>query len=440
MRERGRRRSAIAGRASSGPLSIIGLMLLCLFAVPARAQAPSPVQQRANLLIEFWNGDAQAGTVFAPAFLAAVPAERVAAIALQVRTDLGKATGIAQIKAASSTSAEITFAFERGQLDVRLAVESQPPHLVQGLLVTGSRREDDSLAKIVAELNALPGFASLNVARLGTGAPTILAGTGQQRASAIGSVFKLFVLAEIDRQVSKGERRWTDVVPLTHKSLPSGSLQDWPAQAPLTLYSLAALMISQSDNSATDTLLHLVGRERVEAGLPRLGIVNAAANRPFLTTFEAFALKGGDQALTRRWLAGDEKTRRSLLRDLAAVRPEQIDAGKLQGRPAQIDEIEWFASTDNLVRTLDWLRRNGGKETLEILAINPGLQPTLAQRLAYWGYKGGSETGVIAMSFLVRNKAGTWYAVAATWNEPAAPVEDAKFVALLSRAMSLIPQ
>jgi hypothetical protein len=125
-------------------------------------------------------------------------------------------------------------------------------------------------------------------------------------------VFKLFILAELDRQVRAGERRWSDVAPLSRKSLPSGMLQDWPEGAPLTLHSLAALMISQSDNSASDTLLHLLGREKVEALLPALGLRNPAANRPFLSTLEAFALKGDDDVLTRRWLATDEAGRRKL--------------------------------------------------------------------------------------------------------------------------------
>jgi hypothetical protein len=88
---------------------------------------------------------------------------------------------------------------------------------------------------------------------------------------------------------------------------------------------------------------------------------------------------------------------------------------------------------------MDWLRRNGSKETLDILAINPGIGRPAAARFAYVGYKGGSETGVIAMSFLVRSRSGTWHAVAASWNNPAAKVEEDRFVLLVSRAVALLP-
>jgi hypothetical protein len=409
------------------------LLLLLVIGAPARAQ----VSQRAEALIGFWNGEAEANTLFSPAFLQAVPAERVKGIARQIRAELGRALRVGTMKPEGPASA-VTFEFERGELDVRLAVAAEPPHLIQGLLVTASRRKDDSLARVAEDLRALPGSVSFAVARLGDGAPAMLARAEAERPLAIGSVFKLFILAELDRQVRAGQRRWSDVAPLSRKSLPSGMLQDWPTGAPLTLHSLAGLMISQSDNSASDTLLHLLGRGKVEALLPTLGLRDPARNRPFLSTLEAFGLKGGDEALTRRWLAADEAGRRKLLAEIATVPPERIDVAKLQAKPNHIDKLEWFASAEDLVRTLDWLRRNAGKDTLDILAINPGLPRPAAQHFAYWGYKGGSETGVIAMGFLVRDKAGAWHAVAAGWNDPTRALEEQKFASLMSRALGLL--
>ena len=415
------------------PLRLL-LLALLVIGSPAEAQVP----EREQGLIAFWNGEADARTLFSPGFLQAVPVERVTGIAGQVRAELGRALRVKEIKPAGGPASAVSFEFERGELEVQLAVEPRAPHLIQGLLVTGSRRKDDSFASIAEDLRALPGSASFAVARLGGAAPVMLARSDAERPLAIGSVFKLFILAELDRQVRAGERRWSDVAPLSRKSLPSGMLQDWPAGAPLALHSLAALMISQSDNSASDTLLHLVGREKVEALLPQLGLGSAGANRPFISTLEAFALKGGDEALTRRWLSADEAGRRQLLAEVGAVAPERIDIARLQFRPNHIDKVEWFASAEDVVRTLDWLRRNANKETLDILAINPGLPRATAQPFAYWGYKGGSETGVIAMSFLVRDKAGASHAVAAAWNDPAAPVDEQRFALLMGRALGLL--
>jgi hypothetical protein len=91
-----------------------------------------------------------------------------------------------------------------------------------------------------------------------------------------------------------------------------------------------------------------------------------------------------------------------------------------------------------LVRTLDWLRRSGDSTALDLLSINPGLGPALAGDFAYFGFKGGSEPGVLNMSFLLRSRAGRWMAVSATWNNPAAPLDEPRFAALMSRLVGLM--
>ena len=88
---------------------------------------------------------------------------------------------------------------------------------------------------------------------------------------------------------------------------------------------------------------------------------------------------------------------------------------------------------------LDHLRRGGG-DALPILAVNPGIAPADAGRWRYLGYKGGSEPGVIAMSFLAQRQDGDWYAFSASWNNPAARVDEARFVALVTRALNLLAQ
>ena len=57
-------------------------------------------------------------------------------------------------------------------------------------------------------------------------------------------------------------------------------MQDWPPGAAVTVETLATLMISVSDNTATDTLIRLVGRERVEARLAASGHQPARRDAP----------------------------------------------------------------------------------------------------------------------------------------------------------------
>nr|WP_295372839.1 serine hydrolase [uncultured Sphingosinicella sp.] len=419
------------------------LMVGSLAATPATAQAPakrSPFAVKAEALTDLFNGKTEPAALFSPSFLGQVPAAQVKAISEQLRSQFGLAKAVNRIEAAGPGSGTVFVDFERATLQVSLSVEPTPPHLIQGLLIVGSEVKGDSLSRIVEELKALPGRTSLAIARLGNSAPAMLIGHEAQRPMAVGSAFKLFLLAQLDLSIRAGERRWTDVIPLTHRSLPSGFLQDWPAGSALTLHSLAALMISQSDNSATDTLLHALGRERVEAMMAVTGVRAPERNRPFLSTMEAFALKGGDPEFARSWAGADEAGRRTLLGRIAGTTVEKIDVARLNARPNLIDSVEWFLSAEDLVRTLDWIRRNGSKETLAILAINPGLARPAAARFAYVGYKGGSETGVIAMSYLVQERKGAWYAVAGSWNNPVKKVEEDRFALLMARAVSLLPR
>lgn len=291
---------------------------------------------------------------------------------------------------------------------------------------------------LFGEIVGLPGEVSLAAARLEESGPANFLTQKAERPLAIGSSFKLFLLAELVRQVKAGERRWSDVVPLGAASLPSGLLHQWPKGSPITLHSLAALMISQSDNSAADTLLAVLGRDKVEAILPAVGVAAPALDSPFLSTREAFVLKFGDPALLRRWKAADPAGRRALLGELGAVEPRRLDRSRFTGRPIAIEAAEWFASPADLVRTLDWLRRSGDPTALELLAINPGLDAALARDFGYFGFKGGSEPGVLGMNFLIRTREGRWLAVSAVWNNAAAPLDEPKFAALMARLVGLM--
>ncbi len=304
--------------------------------------------------------------------------------------------------------------------------------------VAGAEPASAQVPALFGEIVGLPGDVSLAAARLEESGPANFLTDKAERPLAIGSAFKLFVLAELVRQVKAGERRWSDVVPLGAPSVPSGLLQDWPSGSPITLHSLAALMISRSDNSAADTLLAVLGREKVESLLPALGVSAPEHNRPFLSTRQAFALKLGDPALLARWQAANEADRRALLSRLAAIEPSTLDPRRLGGRPAAIDTVEWFASPADLIRTLDWLRRSGDPTALGLLAINPGVGRALAKDFDYLGFKGGSEPGVLNMSFLLRNREGRWLAVSATWNNPAAALDEPRFAALMSRLVGLM--
>jgi hypothetical protein len=415
-------------------------LLLCLgLCRPALAQpeASPALRSRAEQIVAFLRGQGDPAEMFTATVLAQIPPERFRAIAQQLVAQYGPVRGLDRLEAASPQAGVIHVGLERAVLTIQIAVEPQPPNRISGLLITGAEMRSDTLAAIVGELRALPGLKSFAVARLGDGTPQLLASLEPDHALAIGSAFKLFILAELDRQVAAGQRHWNDVVTLDRHSIGSGTLQAWPLGAPVTLHTLAALMISVSDNTAADILLHTLGRETVEHMMATLGVADPARNRPLLSTLEMIAIKTGPATAFNAWQQADEAARRNMLAsDYANIDPARIDVARFAGNPLHL-EVEYYASAADLVWVMDWLRRNGDDTTKAILAINPGVGPQLQGELAYIGFKGGSEPGVLNLTWLVRNRAGAWQAISGSWNNPDAPLEEARFIGLIARAVQL---
>ena len=420
---------------------LLVLVLFCTMTQPALAAEPSPaLAKRSAQIVTLINGKGNPVEIFTPDFLADVPVSQLASIAKQLTDQYGPARGVARYDATSANNAGLMIDFERALVPATIVIEADAPNRITGLFFSPGEIKGDTFAAVLHDLSVLPGTTSLTIANLDTAKPVFTIAHRSDTAIAVGSAFKLFILAELSRQIGAGERKWSDVARIDRRSIPSGILQTWPENAPITLHSLAALMISQSDNTATDTLLHILGREKVEALLPTLGVTAPEKLRPLLGTREAALLKASDGgALGKSWVTATEAGRRAMVdTKLAEVPAEKVDQGRLLAEPNAIDTIEWFASTGDLVRTMDWLRAHSGKDALDILKINSGLAPALAADFAYIGYKGGSETGVMNMTFLIRSKAGKWYAVSGTWNDNAHAVDEAKFVQLMSRAVTLL--
>ena len=417
-------------------LSIFGLASL---GGPAAAQEASPaLGNRAEQVVALLRGQGAPAGMFTADFLAQVSEDRLQTAARQLTGLYGMAGRLAGIDPISAEAGVMHVDYERGTAHFNISIEPRAPHRINGLLFTGAEVRGDSLAAVTAEIRALPGTASLAVARLGDGPPALLAAIEPDRPLAIGSAFKLWILAELSRQVQAGARRWGDVVALDRRSIAGGIAAGWPRGSPVTLHTLAALMISTSDNSATDMLLHILGREDVERMMATIGVAAAGRNRPLLSTLELAAIKTAPAPAVNAWLQSDEAGRRRLLAtSYAAIDPARLDIGRFSGNPVHIEGVEWFASAADLVRTMDWLRRNGDETARAILAINPALAPSQRHGLTYAGYKGGSEPGVLNLTWLVRDRAGQWHVVAGTWNDPAAPLEEARFVGLMTRAVQL---
>ncbi len=402
-----------------------------VLATPAAAQpgADPALADRAAGLIPVLTGAGDGG-YFADSFRSAVPPAKLAQVLASMRASLGEPRGIAATSEVTRWSETVVVRYDRGTATVRLAIEPTAPHLVSGLLITGTTVAGDSFAAIDTAAATLPGAVAIGLYALDGSAPTPLYARGATEPVPLGSSFKLWILAEAARQVATGQRHWSDVIPVGPPSLPSGMLQRWPAGTPMTLQALATLMVSISDNTAADTLLVALGRRQVDAMAAAHG-----GSTPVPTTRELFVLKS-DPALTAAWASADPAGRRALLSDRAATMAHAtIDPAIFAGGPVATDRVEWFAPPSAMATLLDTLRRD--PVAAAIMAVNPGTDRVTAARFAYVGYKGGSEPGVLTMNFVVRTKAGHWFALSTAWHRSDAAVEEAVLAALAARALGM---
>ena len=303
---------------------------------------------------------------FDPAFLAQIPAARIEGIVSSSKQQFGAFVSV------EIERGEGTLRLERAEMPVRAALNAQGQFIGLFFGVPTLRGADPT--ELIERFAALADDISAFVRR----GDRVLADREADRPLAVGSAFKLAILKAYEDRIAAGELTRDRVVALrpAWRSIPSGMLQDWPAGTPVTLETLASLMIAISDNTATDAMIDILGRDAIEAVSPR--------NRPFLTTREAALIKTDALPdLRRRYQDADMDGRRRLLAELAA---RDLGETKDFGATPTVG-IEWFFTARELCGLIDNLF------AAPAVAINPG--PVDAADWVRVAYKGGSELGVL---------------------------------------------
>lgn len=413
-------------------MKFIVLSLVLLFSRAPAFAAAAGVLQKAAAAVAAGIAEKPAGleATYDKSLFRHISAEKLAGVLSGIYGTNGRVTAELLVSSDTAFSGHFLFETEKGyRLPAAISVNPETGR-VDGIFFGVAYKKDQPLSEVRRALGDLPGKIGLLVLRFGE-KPETLETLNENTYFAVGSAFKLYVLgALLENKVP-----WTKVFRLKQedKSLPSGRLQDWPDDSPLTAHTLAAMMISASDNTASDTLIAAVGRRRLEATLPALGHSSPALLRPFLKTAEVFRLKADSgTALKYMNLAAEEKY--GFLEDLRAA---PLSAAAVKTSPFAIDKIEWPASPADLCRVMKYFADKKDKAALEILAMNTGLQLPEGGFL-YAGYKGGSEPGVLAMTWLLKNKKGEWYCLSGAWNDEKNNLENEKFFEIMQGAVNAL--
>lgn len=258
----------------------------------------------------------------------------------------------------------------------------------------------------------------------------------------LGSVFKLYVLGALANAIEAGDVSWDDEIIIRDelKSIPSGILQDEPDGTVRSVEEVAALMISISDNTATDHLIDYLGRETIEAQLSALGASDPSLNTPFLTTRELAALKVGPASgLRDRYLAADEDGRRDILDQISDISVADLPVEDLRD-PVDPHRLEWFASPNDICTLMAMLWDMGTEPGLEpirrILVENPGI----AAETGLWeqvAFKGGSEPGLAVVAWLTETAAGERFFVTGSVVNETEAIDELAVILALAEARDL---
>ncbi len=342
---------------------------------------------------------------FTPDFLAQVPLEKLQKIIDGLKKQLGTYENV------QNNLQDYLIIFSQASVPTKIVLNNKAQ--ISGLFFEPPQAKFISLEEVTSKFQQLSGKVSFLVRE----GKTIQAALNTKTPLAVGSAFKLAVLKALKSEIASDKRTWKDVVQLQPrwKSLPSGILQTWPDGTYLTLQTLAALMISVSDNTATDILINLIGRQPIELASPR--------NRPFLTTRELFILKSPrNENFLKRYRTSNADQRIAILKELS--KKPLPDVNEFEGvNPVALD-VEWFFTAEELCELIEQVA------DLPVMTINPGVaNPQNWQRVAF---KGGSEPGVLNMTTWLQGKNGKNYCVVATWNNSDASLEESKFMALYS--------
>ncbi|MDD7910892.1 serine hydrolase [Pseudovibrio exalbescens] len=229
---------------------------------------------------------------------------------------------------------------------------------------------------------------------------------------AIGSSFKMWVLEALRAKLKAGNLKATQKLRLSEEfaSLPGGLVSGKNIGGLQSVKAVTQQMIANSDNSAADLIINLVGARTLDG---------ADGRTPFLTTRQFFQLKA-DPALADRYAAASTDERLAILAELADRPLPGPDAAALPYK----EGLQWYASAEELC------------EIIEKVGDDPAMKIFLgAAEKADWhhvAYKGGSEIGVLNFTYQLETKGGTKYRLSATWNDPSAPINEPKALALMA--------
>lgn len=238
------------------------------------------------------------------------------------------------------------------------------------LLLAGPAAADERASKLDNDVRYLVGrYAHLMHTAVAIVHPASSGRVEVNAASAypLASVFKVPLMTKVVDSLAQGEFSASTnlVIQEGFKCIGSGRLQKSSNGSSVSVDRLLRLMMSISDNTATDLLFHKVGVDAVDAYMHKLGLSSSQIYMPnreawLLSLGKAPGLEGlGPGARAQRWLSWELSQRKKLAaqvgklyRNLTLAEFQAIEDASARQNSAQEDAVV-AAAMDNLCSASD---------------------------------------------------------------------------------------
>ncbi len=379
---------------------ILSLLFLVLHPIIVATASESAEQVAYKSL--FSSSKGLIGEAFSEKFLQALPIQKINEILELYKNQLGR------FVSSQKVGNFYRLKFENGTATSTIHLNKEAK--ISGLWFGEPVISSDNLENIKREFSKLKDRISICLMRDNK---FKLVDLNSEKAYPVGSTFKLFLLKAVCQKIEKKEMAWNQLIKIEKKSksFPSGILQDWPVGTSLTLESMAGLMISLSDNTATDHIFNLLGRETVSAILPETCGFS-------LNTSEMLKLKFVFKDKAKEFIKASEKRKNEILKEISEF-DRNLTSQEIkeitEAQPFLIDELEWNISTEELCKVIYDLRLN------KLLTINPAYGLINKNEWHKVCYKGGSEPGVLNYTwFLQKTSEGPVFSLSCSISNPQA--------------------
>jgi len=274
---------------------------------------------------------------------------------------------------------------------------------------------------------------------------------GADTRRALGSIFKMWILAALADRLDAGSSNPEELITLVAaERAAAGIINDEPLGTQFPLRDMAVMMMANSDNTSTDHLHELVGRGAIADRLMSLGLAQPEVLLPFLNISEQFhVFTRFDLPTAQSYVDGTLSFREQFLANQILPEGSSYPIDFPFFHDSLLTTGTWRASARDICRTLASLHalpRNGDgfdvvDEALGSQAAQPGIRN-------HWGrvwYKGGSLTSgatgnhVFTHAWLLQKRGDTrpWVVVALS-NDAGGGIEPAPIQSVTSRIIELI--